>query len=179
MAGLWVGTVAFLDHNPETDTDLEARQTAAHDLPVYLSDLNIEASKADSHWWPTPFNHNPLLALDDRLIDRTFFLRGTGNVDSIRREFRGFAQQVPDDKHWGMPGFSRFVGVVYNLADPEERVVEIATDWGQDFFAGYSMCFEGAILPGNQVMLGRAFQPNTYGEPCSGYTLGPFIFWAA
>jgi hypothetical protein len=85
-------------------------------------------------------------------------------MDAHKYHLYGKVHAIPPQQ--GMPGFQRITMMKY-LADSEGR-------YGTGRTAYWA--YEGCVLPGNQIMLGRWWCPRTMETQDRSYC-GPFIFW--
>jgi hypothetical protein len=140
---------------------------------------------SDKSTWPELFNG--VFPLHTRIpeSDRIYF-RGAQSFfnrpgDTSPYLIRGFTEQCQDLA--GIPGWRRICFIIYNTnteslsinLDNDPGVLnQVWTPWGwwTDFLWAYG--YDGIIIPGGKIMMGRWLDVLRQGE--KGAT-GPFIFW--
>ena len=82
----------------------------------------------------------------------------------------GMLYEIPPQE--GIPGWQRVSFMIYAVKEPH-GLENIHTDDDLVTKLDFLRCYEGVVLPGGKMMLGRWWDPMD-----AGLESGPFIFWA-
>ncbi|KAF2995871.1 hypothetical protein E8E13_004081 [Curvularia kusanoi] len=185
LSKTWKGTYSFLDPREQR----KLRQLADDDdTDTYFSDRNIDEGKIQTLElsfttprpleWPELFEerlHSLRGSADasslttqgrGKMVDRDNNLQFKGTGTDLDDEFHatGWLNALPDQ--YGIPGWQRITFMKH--FDEDLEFVDQDNLWA----------YEGVVLPGGRVIVGRWWFASEAVNPDSDYN-GPFILWAA
>lgn len=142
---------------------------------IQTLDIHIEP---DEHFWPDQCKRIIPLRNDPN-TSRTYF-RGTQstlNGDPADNPVFGFTESIAHP-YGGFPGWTRICFAICEQSDnisdeQDEMAMVVDADDGSDDNYHWVHGYEGVILPGGRIMLGRWMDLKNM--DASGR--GPFIFW--
>ncbi|KAJ5906225.1 uncharacterized protein N7473_003141 [Penicillium subrubescens] len=178
----WLGYYSCLHPMPASRKDFEDQETCADlrgdhltQVEIMTLDLHIEPDKP---FWPDQCKR--IIPLHDGPNTIRTYLRGTQstlNGDPADNPVFGFTETIARP-YGGFPGWTRICFAICEESDDisdqdDEMAMVVDADDGSDDTYRWVHGYEGVILPGGRIKLGRWMDLKNM--DASGR--GPFIFW--
>ncbi|KAJ5176418.1 uncharacterized protein N7482_002295 [Penicillium canariense] len=172
----WLGYYSCLHPMPTTRKDFEDQQSCADLRGAHLSQVDIMTldihTKPGEPFWPEECSKFIPQFGDDE-VNRIYLegVQSTLGGDPANNPVFGFTEAIANP-YGGFPGWTRICFAICKQPDESDEE-EANDDAGSDASSNWVHGYEGVILPGGRVMLGRWMDLKNM--DASGR--GPFLFW--